>query len=235
VALKHNIQGNEAKFAEIARIFGLKGKNPGNEVLDANGFVQKAKGHYEEITLSDGEPYLQAVQDFDSVTGQPTGTTLKKVLGDPNPDFVASLTNTLKYKDFSFRFQFDMSQGGDVLSWDKRMNYLFKGGEATGLELSGEIPKGSSSPKFGISESFIEDGSYVKLREVALSYNLKLNKSYLKSVKLTASGNNLISWDNHWGFDPEVNTGGQLNGVMGVQMASVPIPRVFKLGAKFNF
>ena len=207
----------------------------GNEVLDANGFVQGAKGHYETITLSDGEEYQVAVQDFDPTTGQPTGSTLKKVIGDPNPDFVASLTNTFNYKDFSFRFQFDTSQGGDVLSWDKRMNYLFKGGEATGLELSGEIPQGSSAPKFGIADSFIEDGSYVKLREVALSYNLKLNKSYIKSIKFTASGNNLISWDNHWGFDPEVNTGGQSNGVMGVQMATVPIPRVFKLGAKFNF
>ena len=207
----------------------------GNAVLDANGFVQSAKGSYEEITLSDGETYFQAVQEFDPITGQPTGTILKKVVGDPNPDFVASLTNTFKYKDFSLRIQFDTSQGGDVLSWDKRMQYLFAGGEATGLELSGEIPKGSSSAKFGIEEAYIEDGSYVKLREVALSYDLKLNKSYIKSIKLTASGNNLISWDNHWGFDPEINTGGQINGVSGVQMGSVPIPRVFKLGAKFNF
>ncbi len=205
----------------------------GNILLDANGFVQKAKGHYEEEILSDGEGILVAVEDY--VDGQPSGETLKKVVGDPNPDFIASLTNTFNYKGVSLRVQFDMVQGNDVLSWDKRMNYLFAGGEATGLELSGEIPRGSSSPKFGIWESFVEDGSYVKLREVSLSYNLKLNTSYIKNIRFTLSGNNLISWDDHWGFDPEVNTGGQINGVTGQQMASVPIPRVYKFGIKFNF
>jgi len=207
----------------------------GNEVLDASGRVQKALGHYEEITLSDGETYLNAVQDFDEF-GQPVGATLKKVVGDPNPDFIASISNSFKYKDFGFRFQFDMSQGNEALSWDKRMGYLFAGGESAGEELSNpDIPKGYNTPKFGIYESFVEDASYVKLREVALTYSLKLNKSYLNDIQFTASGNNLVSWDNHWGFDPETNTGGQLNGVMGQQMATVPIPRVFKLGAKFNF
>jgi len=207
----------------------------GNEVLNANGQVQKALGHYEEITLSDGEKYLEAKQDFDT-NGQPIGTALKKIIGDPNPDFVASLTNNFKYKNLGLRFQFDMSQGNDVLSWDRRMGFLFAGGETAGEELNdADTPKAHNKPKFFIYESFVEDGSFIKLREVALTYNLKLNKSYLNNILFTASGNNLISWDNHWGFDPEINTAGQANGIMGQQMATVPIPRVFKLGMKFNF
>lgn len=206
----------------------------GNLVLDADGKVQKALGHYEEVTLSDGETYLKAVQDFDA-NGQPVGEALKKVIGDPNPDFVASLTNNFSYKNFDFRFQFDMSHGNDVLSWDKRMGFLFAGGETAGEELSNpDIPKAFHKPKFFIYEAFIEDASYVKLREIAVSYNLKLNKSFLNEIQFTASGTNLISWDNHWGFDPEINTGGQENGVMGQQMATVPIPKVFKLGIKFK-
>jgi len=206
----------------------------GNLVLDADGKVQKALGHYEEVTLSDGETYLKAVQDFDS-NGQPVGEALKKVIGDPNPDFVASLTNNFSYKNFDFRFQFDMSHGNDVLSWDKRMGFLFAGGETAGEELSNpDIPKGFHKPKFFIYEAFVEDASYVKLREVAVSYNLKFKKSFLNEIQFTASGTNLISWDNHWGFDPEINTGGQENGVMGQQMATVPIPKVFKLGIKFK-
>lgn len=207
----------------------------GNLVLDADGKVQKALGHYEEITLSDGETYQQAVQDFDG-SGQPTGTALMKVIGDPNPDFIASLTNSFKYKNLGFRIQFDMSQGNDALSWDKRMGFLFAGGETAGQELSDpNMPKGFNKPKFRIYESFIEDASYVKLREVALSYDLKIDKAFMDNLQITLSGNNLISWDNHWGFDPEINTGGQLNGVMGQQMATVPIPKVYKLSVKFNF
>ena len=207
----------------------------GNPILDSQGRYQAALGHYETITLSDGESYQNAVQDFDS-SGQPTGTKLKKVIGDPNPDFVASFTNSFKYKNFGFRFQIDMSQGNDVLSWDKRMGYRFQGGEFKGEELSDpNTPKDFYKPNFGIYETFLEDGSFVKLREAAISYNLKLKKSYMDNILFTFSGNNLISWDNHWGFDPEINTGGQTNGVLGQQMASIPIPRTFKLGAIFNF
>ncbi len=197
----------------------------GNKLLNAAGKVQKAKGHYEGNT---------PVQDFDSL-GQPTGTTLKKIIGDPNADYTASITNEFEYKNFGFRMQWDISQGNQVMSWDKRMAYLFKGGKFTADELNGVVPKGSSSPNFGIFESFVEDGSYFKLREVALSYHLKLDKSYLDNVKFTLSGTNLISIDNYYGFDPEVNTESQSNGSRGQDMANVPIPQVFKFGVIFNF
>ncbi|WP_456376304.1 SusC/RagA family TonB-linked outer membrane protein [Lutibacter sp.] len=197
----------------------------GNILLDANGNVQKALGHYEGNT---------PVQDYD-VNGQPTGTTLRKIIGDPNPDYTASITNEFEYKNFGFRFQWDFSQGNDVMSWDKRMAYLFAGGSFEADELNGTVPAGSQSANFGIFESFIEDGSYAKLREVAFTYNLKVNKNYLKNVKFTLSGTNLISIDNYYGFDPEVNTESQSNGVRGQDMANVPIPAVYKLGVIFNF
>ncbi|PCH73267.1 MAG: SusC/RagA family TonB-linked outer membrane protein [Flavobacteriaceae bacterium] len=197
----------------------------GNKLLTNKGKVQKAKGHYEGNI---------AIQDYDA-QGQPTGTTLKKIVGDPNADYTASITNEFEYKNFGFRMQWDISQGNQVMSWDKRMAYLFKGGKFTADELNGLVPKGFSSPNFGIFESFIEDGSYFKLREVAFSYNLKLEKSYLNNIKFTLSGNNLISIDNYYGFDPEVNTESQSNGARGQDMANVPIPKVFKFGVIFNF
>jgi len=205
----------------------------GNRLLDSNGFVQRARGHYEDITVN-GQIIQSPVQDYD-INGQPTGAILRKIIGDPNPDYVASITNEFEYKNFGFRFQFDFVQGNQVMSWDKRMGYLFKGGQQTAQELNGVIPKGSSRPNFFIFESFIEDGSYVKLRELALFYNLKINKPYLNNIKFTASGTNLISFDNYYGFDPEVNTEGQSNGVRGQDMANVPIPQVYKLGVILNF
>ncbi len=206
----------------------------GDLLLNADGNVQKALGHYEDKTLANGQVVPVAVQDYDE-NGQPTGTTIRKIIGDPNPDFVASLTNQFKYKNFGFRFQFDFSQGNDVMSWDKRMGYLFAGSEIKGDELNGIIPKGSSSPNFSIFESFIEDGSYIKLREVALTYDLRLNMDKLESIKFLLSGTNLLSFDNYHGFDPEVNTESQSNGVRGQDMANVPIPRVYKIGVIFNF
>ncbi|NOQ91852.1 MAG: SusC/RagA family TonB-linked outer membrane protein, partial [Flavobacteriaceae bacterium] len=206
----------------------------GSRLLDANGFVQRAKGHYEDRVLGNGQIVQEPVQDYDA-NGQPTGAILKKVIGDPNPDFVASITNVFEYKNFGFRLQFDFVQGNDVMSWDKRMGYLFKGGQQTAQELRGEIPQGSSRPNFFVFESFIEDGSYIKMREISLFYNLRLNNSVVNNIKFTASGTNLFSIDDYYGFDPEVNTEGQSNGVRGQDMANVPIPKVYKFGVIVNF
>ena len=208
----------------------------GNLLLDANGFVQMAKGHYEYVENEYGQSMAVPVQDYDA-NGQPTGTTLRKVIGDPNPKYVASLINTLKYKNFTFRIQLDMVQGNQVMNWNKRMGYLFPGGEPQGLELTGEIPVGSSRPNFFIFESFIEDGSYVKIRDIYLSYNLKIknSKSFLRSILFSFDGSNIASFDNYSGPDPEVNTEGQSNGVRGQDMANVPIPKVYSFGMSFKF
>lgn len=208
----------------------------GSLLLDANGFVQKAKGHYETVTNSYGQSVPVPVQDYDA-NGQPTGTTLRKVIGDPNPKYVASLINAFSYKNFNFRFQFDMVHGNQVMNWNKRMGYLFPGGEPQGKELLGEIPQGSSRPNFFIFQSFIEDGSYVKLRDVYLSYDLKVKnpKSLIKSVTFSFDGYNVLSFDHYSGPDPEVNTEAQSNGVRGQDMANVPIPRVYKFGVSFKF
>ncbi len=211
--------------------------NPdGSLLLDANGFVQRAKGHYENQTLPDGEVIPVAVQDYDPATGQPKGSNLKKIIGDPNPKWIGSIANTLSYKNFTLFIKVDMVQGFNVMSWDKRMFDLFPGGDATAKELRGEIPKGSTRPNFFIYQSFIENGSFVKLREVSLSYDLKIKSSWVNNLKFTFSGNNLVSWDNYFGFDPEVNTEGQSNGIRGQDMANVPIPRVYRFGivATFN-
>ncbi|MEA1875603.1 MAG: SusC/RagA family TonB-linked outer membrane protein [Bacteroidota bacterium] len=209
--------------------------NPdGTLLLTADGFTQRAKGHYEDMTLPDGEVIPVAVQDYDS-DGQPSGSNLKKIIGDPNPDWVASLTNEFKYKNLSLFVKIDAVHGANVMSWDKRMFNLFPGGDATAMELNGDLPKGSARPNFFIYESFIEDGSFVKLREVSLSYDLGLDSDWIKSLRFTLSGSNLMSYDNYFGFDPEVNTEAQSNGVRGQDMANVPIPRILKFGLTATF
>jgi len=211
-------------------------KPDGSKLLDANGFVQKALGHYEYVKNASGQSIPVAVQDYNS-SGQPTGTTLRKVIGNPNPKYVASLINSIDYKHFSLRVQLDMVHGNQVMNWNKRMGDLFPGGAPQGLELSGQIPKGSTRPNFFIFQSFIENGSYVKLRDVYLSYDLRIKntKSFLKSIRFSLDGSNLLSFDHYSGPDPEVNTDGQSNGVRGQDMANVPIPRVYKFGMSFRF
>jgi TonB-linked SusC/RagA family outer membrane protein len=198
----------------------------GSLLLTPGGIPQREKGSYD----ANGDPVPMR-----DASGQPTGANLSKVIGDPNPDFIASLINELKYKNFSFRLQFDAVQGVDVLSWDTRMFYRFGGGAQTGSELSGESVRGTGAANFGIAESYIEDGSYIKLREVSASYLLKDPLKGIDNVKFTLTGRNLFSIDNFSGYDPEVNMDGQSNGARGGIMGLVPIPSVIKFGVTATF
>lgn len=160
-----------------------------------------------------------------------------KVIGDPNPDWFGSLINEFTYKDFGLRVQFDAVQGYDVFNWNRRLldNVVFGGGYNVGQELLGNRPKGYGSAQAGIFEEFVEDGSFVKLREVALSYTFKPKWEHIDNVRFSLVGRNLISWDDYSGWDPEVSAAGQSNGVRGFDFATVPIPRTYQLGVNVSF
>lgn len=176
---------------------------------------------------ADGYPYRGTTEDGES----------SKVLGDPNPDWFGSLINEVNYKDFSLRVQFDAVQGYEVFNWNRRLldNVLFGGGYNVGEELLGNLPKGYGGAQANIFEEFVEDGSFVKLREVSLSYNFVPKSGLIDNVELSLVGRNLFSWDDYSGWDPEVSAAGQSNGVRGFDFATVPIPRTYQFGVNVSF
>ncbi|MEO1010298.1 MAG: SusC/RagA family TonB-linked outer membrane protein, partial [Bacteroidota bacterium] len=199
----------------------------GSLLLTPDGFPQRERGN----------PDTQTPQrDAD---GQPEGTTLSKVIGDPNPDWFGSLINEFAYKNFKLRVQFDAVQGFDVFNWNRRLldNPIFGGGYNVGQELLGNRLKGlgSTAGQANIFEEFVEDGSFVKLRELALSYSLDSPFKSVDNIVFSLIGRNLISWDDYSGWDPEINTAGQSNGVRGFDFAGVPIPRTYQLGINVSF
>ncbi len=211
----------------------------GNWVLDANGNPQRARGIQID---SDGDGFPESYeQQFDS-NGQPTGTKLKKVIGDPNPDYILSFNNTFKYKNFGLFISVEAIQGFDIFSWDKRMGQslstssgaIFTGWDFAGQDLANGT-HGWYGSRFYIYESHIEDGSFVKLRNVSLSYDWKGPLKGIKSIQFNLSGSNLISWDHYWGYDPEVNSWGKSNGARSQDYANIPIPKVYTFGVKFKF
>ena len=80
----------------------------------------------------------------------------------------------------------------------------------------------------------VDDGSFVKLREVSLSYSFG-NLKFFKDLSVSLSGRNLISWDNYKGYDPEVNAAGQSTLLRGIDFGAVPIPRTFRFGIATKF
>jgi len=167
--------------------------------------------------------------------GYPLVDVIPGVIGDPNPDFLLGIRNTLNYKGLSFMFLFDIRQGGDVYNGTKNvMNTLGTSANTENREedyvvpgvnvntgLPNEVVVKRNAAYYaaqgglaGLSEAAIEDGSWLRLREVRLTYAMPtkwLKKTPFKGINLGISGRNLLLWTKYSGIDPETNLSGVSN------------------------
>ena len=160
----------------------------------------------------------------------------RKIIGDPNPDFTASLINEVTVgRNWSLRAQLDAIVGGDVFNFTRRLAAAGSFGVLTDYEreLNGELPAGYNSRVFRIFEHWVEDGSFVKLRELSASYLWQLGKA--NSIQFSLVGRNLFSIDDYSGYDPETNVAGQRTAVRGFDFVEVPIPRSFSFSVSLNY
>jgi hypothetical protein len=197
----------------------------GGQVKDPNGIAQIEKG-------IQNSPLSYTPQR--GANGLPTGTTLRKVIGNPNPDYTATLTNELNYKKFNLSVQLDAVQGVDVFNADFRTRQGVGNGKVAEQEDLGKVPRGYILGNYQIEQWRVDDGSFVKLREVSLSYNFGKIK-FFRDLTVSLSGRNLISWDDYKGYDPEVNSAGQSTLLRGIDFGSVPIPATFRFGIATKF
>jgi TonB-linked SusC/RagA family outer membrane protein len=197
----------------------------GNQVKNAAGFPQIEKG----VQVGPQEYTTQR-----DAGGLPTGTTLRKIIGNPNPDYTASLVNEVSYKKFGLRVQFDAVQGVDVWNADFRTRQGVGNGKVAEQEHLGLLPRGYINSVYQIEQWRVDDGSFVKLREINLSYNFGKLK-FFNDLTVSASGRNLISWDDYKGYDPEVNAAGQSTVLRGIDFGAVPVPRTFSINVAAKF
>ena len=206
--------------------------------VDANGNYVKTAGGLPQIEKGTQNTTLTPLQYTISrdANGQPIGTatTLRKVIGNPNPDYTASLVSEMSYKKLSLRIQLDAVHGVNVFDADFRTRQGVGNGKVAEQEDLGLIPRGYISNIYAIEQWRIDDGAYVKLREISLSYELGKIKGF-NNLSINVSGRNLISWDHYRGYDPEVNAGGQSTILRGIDFGAVPIPKTFSVGVKANF
>ncbi len=201
----------------------------GNLIKNAAGFPQGERG-------TQTGPISYTVQR-DPVTGLPITSRplIRKIIGDPNPDYTTSLVNEFAYKKASLRIQLDAVKGVEVFNADWRTRQGVGNGKEAEKEQTGIYPRGYISSFYATVEEWrIDDGSFVKLREISLSYSFGKVKIF-KDITATVSGRNLISWDNYKGYDPEVNAGGQSTILRAIDFGAIPIPRTFSVGISAKF
>ncbi|HYF30683.1 MAG TPA: SusC/RagA family TonB-linked outer membrane protein [Chitinophagaceae bacterium] len=199
----------------------------GNQIKNPTGFPQIERGIQNSTLVY--TPQRDA-------NGLPvaTATTLRRIIGDPNPDYTASLVNELTLNKLSIRLQFDAVQGVDVFNADFRTRQGVGNGKVAEQEHNGVLPRGWVNSVYQIEEWRVHDGSFVKLRELSISYNVGAIKG-VKDLTLSLSGRNLLSFDDYDGYDPEVNGAGQSTVLRGIDFGPTPIPRTFSftIGARF--
>ena len=165
-----------------------------------------------------------------------TGTTLaRKVIGDPNPDWIVSFGNTIEYKKFSFSFLLDGAYGQQVFNADRRTRQGVGIGDYAEREAKGLLPRGYIFSIYATEEWRVESGSFLKLRETALTYQLPSIAKFIKNASISLIGRNLKSWDTYDGYDPETNAGGNSAVLRGIDFGNVPIPRSYQLTLRAGF
>jgi outer membrane receptor protein involved in Fe transport len=179
---------------------------------------------------------------------QADGSVLPDIpLGDANPQYLMSFGNDFTFGNFSLNTLLDYRRGGLVSNMTKN---LFDEGKNTW-----DYDEPSPDPTVGATlgayrynlwdggnntAAYLEDGSYVKVREITVGYNLPpvlvnaLSSISAKSARISLSGRNLFIISPYNGFDPEVNNGGNYVARF-VDLAPFPPSRSFFLSLDLGF
>jgi TonB-linked SusC/RagA family outer membrane protein len=169
----------------------------------------------------------------------------RMIVGDPNPDFIYGMTNNFSYKGFDFSLYIQGSQGNDILNiqraetnisgpWGNQRREILNRWTPTNTNTSVPRARVTVDPLMIQSDWLIEDGSYMRVKTMSLGYTFNKTKA-LSSLRLYVSGQNLITFTNYSGFDPEVNSTGNSNLQLGVDYNAYPSAKTVLFGINATF
>ncbi len=170
----------------------------------------------------------------------------RKIIGDPNPKAIWGLNNDFSYKGFNLNIFFQAMTGGDMLNLAKmEINILSGNTNATTDALrrwtptntNTDIPKATTGRSPRTSSRFVEDGSFVRLKNLSIGYNIPsvfINRFKLSSARIYLSGQNLWTLTNYSGVDPEVAYQSS-NTNLGLDFGSYPNTISYTVGISLGF
>lgn len=168
-------------------------------------------------------------------------------IGCAQPDFIYGITNTFSYKNFSLSLFLQGSQGNDIFNASKidmesmldfrnQSKQVLNRWKRPGMIT--DIPGVGNPENIHNSTRFIEDGSYLRLKTVTLSYDFNtawLRKIHLSKLQIYATAQNLLTFTNYKGYDPEVNAHGGSAVIQGVDYGTYPQSKAIIFGFNVEF
>ncbi|MCT1526307.1 SusC/RagA family TonB-linked outer membrane protein [Sphingobacterium hotanense] len=170
----------------------------------------------------------------------------RTIIGNPHPDFIFGFNNDFKYKNFDLNIFFQGSYGNDMLNITRmELDWMAGKGNATKDALNRwtptntntDVPRASASNNPEVSSRWVEDGSYLRLKNLALGYNVPktaIGKIGIDQLRLFASAQNIWTWTNYSGFDPEVSFQDS-NRNIGLDYMGYPNIKSFTFGINARF
>lgn len=174
----------------------------------------------------------------------------RTIIGNGQPKFVFGLTNTLSWKQFDLNIFFQGSYGNDVYNatridlegmFDSKNQSVAVLRRWTPNNRNTDIPRaigGGKVDNVRNSTRFVEDGSYIRLKNITLTYRFKpalLQRSRLSACAVYITGQNLLTFTHYSGFDPEVNAFGTSATEVGIDYGTYPQARTLTVGANVEF
>ena len=180
----------------------------------------------------DGEPLLDD-------EGLPLRTTSPVINGNPWPDWSLSFANDLRIgESLTASVLLDGQFGHEVWNQTRRIQDIFGAGPLFDRVLRGEVSNDYRVRVQGTPGAYLEDASFVKLRNVSLRYDFGdrwVGGLGADGLQLELEGRNLWTWTDYSGYDPEVNMFGLSTVARGVDFATYPNPRTWSLGLRVSF
>lgn len=167
------------------------------------------------------------------------------IIGNPNPDFYGNIHSSLTWKRLTLDVRFNYSLGNDVYNY---MRSQLEGGnrfmnQSTAMvnrwQMEGQetnMPRATFQDPMGnsrFSDRWMEDGSYLRLKSMTLSYDLPMTSEYLQGVQVWVQGNNLWTLTKYLGSDPEFSATSSVIG-QGIDLGQLPQSASIVAGVKLN-
>ncbi|MEH6304695.1 SusC/RagA family TonB-linked outer membrane protein [Olivibacter sp. CPCC 100613] len=174
----------------------------------------------------------------------------KQIIGNPNPDFTYGLTSAMSYKGFDLSIFIQGSKGNDIYNlsaqgqgydYGQALNMLREvyTDHWTPSNTDAKYPIIKTNSQAQMSDRFVEDGSFLRVKNIQLAYNLPADKwklNWLSSGQLYVSAQNLLTITNYSWYDPEVNSYGSTNSiVLGIDHYVYPTAKTITFGIKASF
>jgi hypothetical protein len=224
---------------------------------DATGASCPTGTGYQSAFTVPGDVKFRDVNGRDAagnLTGRPDGRITsddQQRIGNPWPEYTGGWTNNLSFAGFDLTVFTQFSQGNDIYNGNREYTdafgtYFDNNSQHARDRWTPDNPSNEharatwydSNSNARSSSRFVEDGSYVRIKNAVLGYNVPVGfarSAGVGSLRVYVQGQNLKTWTDYSGFDPEVNFNGAASITRGIDFYTLPQARTYTVGLNVGF